>query len=186
MAERGMVVEARILVRTLLESAFVMAALLEKPQEILGLLAKDADAARKGQANALLNSDHPVRETEKLQSLIASLGKVRNLTSTDASSLGPLKKLYLLYRVLSNDAAHPSAKSLRRHLNVSADGSSWSGFLIGACDDESIRETLLHLFMSAMPLGIAFTQIVEDTAANGELAAIADQYGTLLLKTDAA
>jgi hypothetical protein len=79
----------------------------------------------------------------KLEAFIEGLkdkasSKINNEVEAQGAGLGAA---YVMYRVLSNDAAHPSAKSLSRHVRHDADGgvtvcgdSQWE-------DDEEDLET---------------------------------------------
>lgn len=176
--ERGMVVEARTLLRSFLESAFVMAGIHDNYETVKAMMLADMDAAKKGQANVIVKqglTDDPAL----LQERIKEFGKVQNLAVDKLAELGPLTKMYLLYRVISNDAAHPSGKSLRRHMRMASDGASWNGYLLGPSDSEEVAETADQILMTGIALGVAFTQMVADTENNEFLGDLSERYRTL-------
>lgn len=179
MLERGMVVEAKTLTRSLLECAFVLAGLHDKPEEVRTMLISDMDAAKRGQAKAILKSGAG-SDAKALEDRIKEFGKVRNLPIDELADLGLLKNLYLHYRVLSNDAVHPSGKSLRRHMNVAADGKSWGGYKFGPGTDDEIAETAYLIFLIGVPLGVAFQQMVGDKENNARMGQIIDKNDKLV------
>lgn len=174
MLERGMVVEAKTLTRSLLECAFVLAGLHDKPEEVRAMLISDMDAAKRGQAKAILKSGGGADATA-LEDRIKEFGKVRNLPIDELADLGLLKNLYLHYRVLSNDAVHPSGKSLRRHMNVAADGKSWGGYKFGPGTNDEIAETAYLIFLIGVPVGVAFQQMIGDKENNARMGEIIDK-----------
>mgnify|MGYP000449768783 CR=1 FL=1 len=162
MAERGMDVEARTLARGLLENTLLMAALHDNPDKARAVMIEDAAAAKKGQAKTILRSGMSA-DAAMLQDVVDSIGSVSNLNISKLAELGPLGHLYLLYRVMSDDAVHPSGKSLQRHMRMADDGESWNGYLVGPEDPERIADTLDRILMIGIALGVAFTQIVGET-----------------------
>lgn len=180
MAERGMAIEARTLARSVLEDAFCVAALHDDPDAFLEHLETDHALARKGQATAILNLGSKGKFDEKaIRKVIDGIPKLRNLGMQGLAKLGPLAQQYLAYRVLSNDGAHPSATSLRRHVDVSSDNSTWAGFRIGPARDRDIVEALNFAMLAALPVGIGYTTIMEDVAGNEEFGTLSDRYQAL-------
>lgn len=178
MLERGMVVEAKTLARSVLECAFVMAGLHDQPEKVRAMMIADMDAAKKGQAKAILKIGAG-KDADALEERVKEFGKVRNIAIDELAELGLLKNLYLYYRVLSNDAAHPSGKSLRRHMHMAEDGKSWGGYKFGPADDADIAETAELLVLFGIPLGVAFQQMVGDTENNARMGEITGRYETL-------
>jgi len=168
MLEHGMVVEAKTLTRSALECAFVLAAIKEKPEEIKAMMIADMDAAKKGQAKVILKSGAG-SDTKALEDRVKEFGKARNISIDELAELGVLKDWYLNYRVLSNDAAHPSGKSLSRHMNKAADGKSWGGFLVGGGSDAEIASSADELVLVGIGIGIAFQEMVGDTDNNARM-----------------
>jgi hypothetical protein len=87
---------------------------------------------------------------------------------------------------MSDDAVHPSGKSLQRHMRMADDGESWNGYLVGPEDPERIADTLDRILMIGIALGVAFTQIVGDEENNTRLGEISADYGPFRASQDAA
>lgn len=181
MAERGMCVEARLLVRSVIENAICLGALHVEPETFMKLLWGDDEASRKAQANLIL--EHGLAQSEekaKLEDLIAKIEKVRNLSIKDVAALSPYRRLYFGYRVLSNDSCHPSAKSLSRYITSLPDGSGWSGFNVGPSLPEEVDDCLLQLVHAVTAAGVAVTQIIEDNDGNLAIAQISSELEALM------
>jgi len=183
LAERGMVVEARMMVRSLLESGFCIVAIHRDPQKFVELFRSDDMASRKGQAKVILEKGLAAPDSEmgkKVNAFLSALEKgTRYFDINDLASQGPLASQYLLYKVLSNDSAHVSATSLRRHLDMAPDKSGWIGYVLGPAADPEIAQTLDYLVLAGIPIGLAFTEMVGDGAGNADLAAIAERRAVL-------
>lgn len=180
--EHGMLVEAKTLTRSVLECAFVMAGLHAKPDEVKAMIMSDMDAAKKGQAKAILKTGAGTH-TKALEDRIKEFGKVSPLKIDALADLGVLNKMYLNYRVLSNDAAHPSGKSLSRHMDQAPDGKTWSGYRVGGGSDTEIADAAEQLVLIGMVLGIAFQEMVGDTVNNERMGDIATRQEQIALAT---
>ncbi|WP_426038316.1 DUF5677 domain-containing protein [Brevundimonas sp. DC300-4] len=178
MLERGMIVEAKTLTRSALECAFVLAAVKDKPKEVRAMMIADMDAAKKGQAKAILKTGAG-SDTKALEDRIKDFGKARNISIDELAELGVLSGMYLNYRVLSNDAAHPSGKSLSRHMNKAADGKSWGGYLVGGGSDPEIAQAADDLVLIGMAIGIAFQEMVGDTDNNARMGEVTQRLDEL-------
>lgn len=180
MAERGMIVPGRIMARSVLEDSFCIAALHDQPQEFLENLKVDDKLARKGQAKAVLaNGKVDPANEEKLRAFIASIPRLENLGMAGIAGLGPLNVQYLAYRVLSNDAAHPSATSLMRHMSYNQARTEWLGFKVGPGNDWEIVQSLNFAIMAALAIGVAYSTIVGDTDANEQFSTLSQRYHEL-------
>ncbi|MDO8379566.1 DUF5677 domain-containing protein [Phenylobacterium sp.] len=183
MAERGMVTEGQTLARSLLENAFCLAAIHEKPEKFIELLRADAEAARRMQgqfviAQGLSAGSDPATQT-RLREVVAAIGKDLNLLSPKkVAAMGPFIRQYLAYQKLSNDAAHPSATSLHRFMATTADRSAWI-YRWGPGKDEEIAFTLSQAIHAATSVGVAFTQLTEDFEHNRMLGPLADRLKAL-------
>lgn len=176
LAERGMVTEARILVRSLLEDTFCVAGLHDNPDDTLKMIRDDHDASRKGKAKVILANGIAGTDVRKLNDLVTEIQGVSYFSPEKAAKLGPLQKQYLLYKQISDDAAHPSANSLKRHMSVHSQG--WM-YQWGPSSQADVDETLSTAILCAMPLGIAVTQMLALTALNSKLGDLADRYKAL-------
>jgi hypothetical protein len=177
MAERGMVIQARTLARSVLEDAFCMAALHDKPEVFLEHLRNDHNLARKSQAKAILKLVDPEKyDAAALKHVISEIPRLKNLGVDGLAELGALASQYVAYKVLSNDGAHPSAKSLERHMSFSEDRKGWNGFRVGPGKNPDIAEALNFALLAALPLGIGYTQILGDDEGNTALRPLVDRY----------
>ena len=118
LTERGMVAEGRSLVRSLLENAFCIAALVAEPDIFTEMLRNDSEASRQGQRKFIdaqnLIADGAARD--RLKEMIGEVGKIGAMNLKSVAELGAVLDLYLAYQRLSDDAAHLSARSLNRHV----------------------------------------------------------------------
>ena len=181
--ERGMAVEAKIMIRGILENTFCVAALHEKSDEFIKLFQDDDAASRRAQIKFILEHGLIGQDSERnkrLESLLSEIEKgQKNLLISHLSGLGVLKDQYLMYRVLSNDSAHPSATSLLRHMVVAEDRSNWVGYSFSVAEDNEITEVLDYLLLAAIPLGVGVTQVIEDKVGNAELGKLTDKLETI-------
>ncbi len=173
---RGMVVESRTLVRSCVEASICLAALYDTPDEFSDLLKIDDHSSRRSQAKFIL--DHKLvsdgAELDRLQALVRTLEKGSNLPIRKLAEAGAYSKLYLYYKMLSHDAAHISARALRRHM-LSSDG-SWNGFLWGPDDPEVVADTLNLATLVICGAGVALTQILDDAQGNKDFADISNEH----------
>ncbi|WP_454760828.1 DUF5677 domain-containing protein [Caulobacter segnis] len=176
MAERGMVTEARILVRSLLEDTFCAAGLHDNADDMLKMIRDDHDASRKGRAKVILANGIGGADSRKLNELVAEIQGANYFSPEKAAKLGPLQKQYILYKQISDDAAHPSANSLKRHMHIHSLG--WM-YQWGPSSQGDIEETLSAAILCAMPLGIAVTQMLSLTELNSRLGDLSDRYMVL-------
>jgi hypothetical protein len=125
MAERGMITEARTLVRSCFETVFVMGAAHNRP-DIGELLMQDDAHRRKNIAEKVL-ANHKIlnEEDERLRAVLTGFLEDQNSSELKGQALpvlhgarmAGLEEVYdVYYRSLSNDSAHPSLASLKRHL----------------------------------------------------------------------
>jgi hypothetical protein len=181
--ERGMAVEARIMIRSLLENAFCIAAITDNEAEFIKRFKKDHTASQKAQASFILKklSEPGSARAKNLESFLKQLEQgSKNLSIKELAELGPLNEQYLLYRVLSNDSSHPSATSLLRHYRFDKDG--WNGYRMGAAEDNEVAETLWYLALSIMPICVGVMQITKNRASNKKLTRLIEQYEVLYAK----
>lgn len=183
MAERGMVTEGQTLARSLLENAFCLAAIHDKPEEFVTLLKADAEAARRMQGQFViaegLHSGSDPATRKRLQDVVAAIGKDLNLLSPKkVSRMGPFNRQYLAYQKLSNDAAHPSATSLHRFMATTADRSGWH-YRWGPGKAEEIAFTINMAILTGISVAVAFTQITKDDVHNEILGPLAERLKAL-------
>lgn len=125
MVERGLVVEARILLRCCYENLIWIDGLAKDGSKFVQKIAGDELASRKRRGKNI--RDWAEKQTvkpsfgQKLHSYVLNLEsshpKVRHINFKEISAEGALKDSYIIYLQLSSDAAHPSASSLSRYIH---------------------------------------------------------------------
>lgn len=168
LTERGMVAEGRTLVRSLVENAFGVGALLEDADTFLKMLRDDSEASRRNQGSFILAEKLTQSSVDhgRLQKAIDAIDKKASIMSPKkVAKLGPLLKEYLTYQRLSDDAAHLSAKSLQHHVTIALDRSGWCYRWDDGNSDENAA-TLHDAIRMALFIGIGITQLIDDTQNN--------------------
>ena len=178
MTERGMVTEGRMLARSLIENSFCMAALVDKAPVFLDMLRADSEASRRNQGKFIVdqNLGNSDVDRQKLQVAIDAIDrKAAIMSPKKVAAVGPLLIQYLNYQGLSDDAGHVSASSLHRHVQRQPDGSGWDyRWLAG---DQGENATTLHrTLLATLPIGIALTQILNDSAGNVAFQVLAERF----------
>lgn len=123
--KNNLIVEARTMARGCFENLFWVEAIKYKRSDFLDRMIEDGDASLKTLGKELLAySKKWVVEGEDLlqqafSEVVAKKGrKIALKEEADAADMGGV---YLLYRTLSRDAAHPSLESLLRHIEGEGD-----------------------------------------------------------------
>jgi len=189
MAERGMVIEARTLTRCCLENTFFLAALAKGEEEcVKDMLHIEIDSQKKT-VNWLLNRPHTTHsidiEAEKrfkayLQSIEQEWGKLSPVHFEGAAKKGGVDDLYLHYRVLSGDSAHPSLNALSQYVEL-APGSKKIAEIKWGPDFNplAIPDTLGHICLALIGACVAFTELLKDLENNQAVAVLANEYKKL-------
>lgn len=179
LTERGMVAEGRTLARSLIENAFCVVALLADPVAFLEMLKADSDASRRNQGKFVLAEQLIATgaKRDKLHATIDAIDKKAEIMSPKkVAALGPLIRQYLFYQRLSDDAAHPSSKSLHRYMVTDASRSGWRGYKSGAGDQGENAATLHSAILAALPIGVGITMMLKDKNGNAEFAHLSDRF----------
>jgi hypothetical protein len=181
-------VEARVLVRCCYENFFWCAALVKKGAEFVKAVELDHAASRKKRAGRLVNwskeQGEPPKFLETLEPFLEDLKKehpkVQLIKFEDAAKDGGIGGAYIFYSELSNDAAHPSATSISRH--ITWDEGENPHFTVHAHPvvEDDIATDTLELACSAM-LGtcVAVNQILGYGADGEKLEDIARDFTAL-------
>ncbi|KAI3611866.1 hypothetical protein D8I24_0024 (plasmid) [Cupriavidus necator H850] len=178
LTERGLVAEGRTLARSLIENSFAVAALHRKPGEYVEQLKADSERSRRNQAEFILHS-MPDSEADRsrLRQPVERIDKSLKLISQKALALdGPLKDQYLGYQRLSDDAAHVTARSLQRHVQLTEGG--WH-YRRQAGTEEENAATLHYAVMAALGVGIGVTEYLKADGCNAAFAPLCDRFRAL-------
>ena len=181
LAERGMIVQARTLARTIVEDSFFSAALTTQPNDVVRMFREGAEASRRAQgqfiiAQQLGNSD---LDRQKLQTAIDAID--RNLSFLKPKKVAEMSSMlpqYLNYMRLSDDSSHTSATSLHKHVGTFEDGPGWN-YKMDPGSREEIASTLHRALLAVMPVGIVVTQMLPDSDGYLAVLALADRLQTL-------
>ncbi|OAJ56900.1 hypothetical protein A6V36_32430 [Paraburkholderia ginsengiterrae] len=170
MAERGMIVEARTLARSCLESTFCLAAMECGKEDFANEFRRATLQSRKARANFILKVPDRLQYTDvesadRLRAYAARLNEYpEDLSSLKFEQLAErvgLADMYLFYRQLSADSAHPSIEALCRYIG-DAGNVKWGP----NCDSTEIGDTVniaCHFLIGACAY-------INDIAQNDEFA----------------
>jgi hypothetical protein len=157
LAERGMIVEARTLGRCCYENAYVVSALQKDGDEFVKAMLSDEMHVRKGTSRWFL--DDPAR-LEHVAGGEAQLKKnIENIEAEHRKTVGykfdqiaeraGIADLYIWYKQLSWDAAHPSLQALGRYFDADEQGGNQTLRWGPDCKQEEVGDTL-SLCLSAV------------------------------------
>lgn len=178
--ERGMIVEARILIRCLFENAFCMGALAETPEKFIPLLYKDNVAAKRGQAKALKQGSYSLdQDVATAMDEILAGDKGRHLNWQEVSEMSSLRNQYLFHKHLSDDAMHYSASSLKRYIISNKETNSWSGYKFGPGKKAEVALAANLSASAALGILIGFLQATKDSSHDKEANELLDRFGSL-------
>jgi Family of unknown function (DUF5677) len=177
LTERGMVAEGRTLARSLIESAFGVAALLKQGKPFIKMLKDDSEASRHRQRKFIVAEKLIAKNAalNKLNTAIIAADKPQGMNVKCVARLGPLNKQYLAYQRLSDDSAHLSARSLHRHVCPNAAGNGWN-YKWAPGDRSENAATLHYAILAALGIGVGITQLLGDTDGNAVFGQIANRF----------
>lgn len=182
-------VEARTLVRCCYENFFCTAALVKTGDAFIKTMELDDAASRKKQARGLLDwagrQSHELEFFEKLTRFAEVLEekhpKASFLNQKKAAEDGTIADGYIFYNVLSNDAAHPSATSLSRHITWAGVGgdAEWTISAFPAVDLNEVEETLELACGVLLGVTVAANEAVGGTETGEKLFALNEDFRAL-------
>ncbi|MCH5489578.1 DUF5677 domain-containing protein [Pseudomonas syringae] len=178
--ERGMVAEARIMIRCLFENAFCIAALAESPEDFIPMLRHDNLAAKRGQARALKDGSYSL--TKDVQAVIEDISngkKGEHLNWKKISDLSSIKSSYLFYKHLSDDSSHYSASSLNRYLVTDRNTNTWSGYNFGPRTKEEVTLTANLCASAALSITVGYSQVTADSTHTHEINSLLERYSSI-------
>jgi len=174
LAERGLVVEARTLARSCLESTFALVAGVKQQDAFVPKMVSHALDARTKAANSMLErarnsdliSDKSQAKLRKYVDEVKAEGEALAAFATiDMARRSGLEDFYIFYRALSGDAAHPTLDALNRYVD---NGDADIGTVIAwgpKCGEGEITETL----MMACSFVIASITALNELSCNPEV-----------------
>ena len=178
MLEKGMLVEARTLMRSLLETSFCVGAIHDGADDFVAKFRSDHHKAQRQQAQTAieLGSLDPTSEDYQAfeRTIEAISSKERLMEMTNIGKDGPLAKSVPLYKIMSNDSAHNTVTSVLNHHDHDT-----GGYRFGPASNDKIELNLDNLVNIATGIGVGVTNIIGDTEGNARIKALCDRYGLL-------
>lgn len=183
LVERGMIVEARVLMRALLETSFCLGAVHDDAQAFVNKFSSDHEKSRRQQAEAAIQFGSLDPSSEQFKALTDTINAISKsekfLNMSELAKEGPLSRLFLLYKVMSNDSAHCSVTSALNHYDRGDQVDRSAGYILGPGGTDQAELNLDNLVLIATSIGIGFTNIVGDAEGNRQISDICERYEAL-------
>ena len=181
MLENGMLVEAKILMRTMLETSFCLGAIHDDADAFVAKFRSDHRKSSRQQAEAAINYGSLDPASEQFEALTKTIEAIsaseRLMSMTDMGKSGPLARSFLLYKIMSNDSAHNSVTSVLNHFDHDK-----RRFSLGPAANDKVELNLDNLVLIATGIGVGFTNIVGDMESNRRITALCNRYDVLRAK----
>ena len=173
----ALIVEARTLTRCIYENLFRVGYLLTKGYSAVTTWLSEHDLSNKKAGNDLLtwSKEHTAHEADEFDAFMEELNsKQIKGSGLEAQAVAAgLKTHYISYRMLSADAAHPTARVLARHARTESDGSlTISGASFWTDDDEEMETYSLSILAFILIcvgvdqiVGLGFKQALDECSA---------------------
>jgi hypothetical protein len=185
LAEGGLIVEARALVRCCYENTFWLAGLLADGNAFVAQMREDEARSRKVRGELVLKKKTTVLSDETVEKIRKQLRLIkkrwptaRRLSPKDVALSGVLSEGYLIYTQLSADAAHPTLTSLSRHIGQTKNGEKLID-VVPTPRDRELIETLDWACNAILGACSAVNEILGGTPAGQQLNALADRYSMI-------
>lgn len=150
--ERGMVIEARVQLRTVVEAAICLRALKQDSGHFLERLIEDHDASAFRTSLTLLGLDEVSAEIKADAAMAKKVNKGRDpLDFRKLSTKGDALGIYLMYQRLSHTAAHVTMQSLEHHIEYD-DAQKPCGLQWGCGTNFDIEGVLRLLVLSTLAI----------------------------------
>jgi hypothetical protein len=186
--EKDFVVEARTLVRSCYENLFWIAGLQAQGRTFIDKMILSDATNRIKRGRALLewarqNGGRPFENTlaDFISQLDSETPVKGDVNFADLATAGNIKGAYIIYRVLSTDAAHPSAVSLDRHLRYDDRVNPTSQTFLGMprVDVDEEAETAHFAVTSLLMVALLADKILGGTKAGDALSDIYEEFKKL-------
>jgi len=150
LCERGLIVEARTLARSCFESAACLTAIAKHGETAIERMVENTIKGKKKRANAIKSGslagyvdDDGLNDVQAYLDEHENEGK-RDFPIEEMANLGELGPLYIFYRQLSADAAHPNLEALERYYDETVQGGVQTLLWGPAIATGQIDSTILH------------------------------------------
>ena len=173
MTERGMIVEARTLARSCLESALCLAGIGADPEHWRSML-HDELASKKARGKFILKNVGTLDPSRRkaLSEYVENLEKQKGLSTLkyeEVAEKAGVGGLYLFYRQLSADAAHPSITALNRYVSSEKDDEVKEIQWMPVLELDEVVETIALACSFLMLACTALGQMLPNADRNREL-----------------
>lgn len=176
LAERGMHVESRVMIRSVLEVSFAVAAMIKNSEGFIRMLHDDHHKSRRQQYQSVLK--YSSLDGERLKSVqlgIAQVEKSLKLISPKAlAEMGDLEASYLTYQMLSDNASHVSAASLDHYIEAFEARQFWQ-YKVGAGGPDEVRKTLVCGLHAAIPVLVGAVEALKMQQHSSEMSSVVDR-----------
>jgi Family of unknown function (DUF5677) len=183
--ERGLVVEARVLVRCCFENAFWIAGLHADGDRFAREMLQAEMRSRRVRGEWVLSTTAELSEEveKRLRDQLRMIKKkwpdAKSLNPKDVALGGLLRDGYLIYSQLSADAAHPTVTSLHRHVGRSeSDGEKLIEVVPEPSQEETVK-TWDWACNAVLGACVGVNKILGGTPAGMKLGPVADRYQSL-------
>jgi len=180
----GLITEARTLTRSCLENVLWMRRLVAEGTDFVKVILDDARQAEISFAKTLLPAAAFLsnQERKELQQQAMRKGP-KKIDLSDNAKKDEAECEYLIFKGLSGDSAHPSAKALSRHVPVNADGYIKEFFVEPPMDAQDLGLTL-HFATTALFNAMSLYVDSQPSAkAEGIIEAVGMRYNALADET---
>jgi hypothetical protein len=184
MVDQGLIVEARTLTRSCLENLIFIDALAKDGHDFVKDIVANDYKSREVRGQVLAewagNQNDEPPFAKKLHKFLKSIkGKSKTMINVKTiAQSGVLKDSYIIYGLLSSDAAHPSADSLSRH--TQRDNADQLTIVAeGITNIDEILETEQFVCSFLLGVCVATNQILGGLPAGKKLAATFEEFNAL-------
>ncbi len=181
--ERGMVVEARVVMRSLLETSFCLGAIHEDADAFVERFRSDHRKSQRQQAEAAIQFGELDPASEQFKALTEAIEAISTseklLNMTEIAKSGPLSRMFVLYKMMSNDSSHCSVTSVLNHYDRDSQAKGGAGYILGPFGADQVVPNIDNLILIATGIGVGFTNIVGDPEANRRISALCERYEVL-------
>lgn len=188
--DAGLVVEARTLVRSILENQFYLYALAKEGKAFLDKMVADERFSQASRGQVVLEGPfgrERMGEDAKAQ-MKAFLRKIGGERKAPLKPREVIKKYhvrdaYIFYQELSADAAHPSLTALNRHVVAGKEGAIRGLIVVPPINVAEVLETTYYAAMALLGVGIASNTIFGGTPSHPQLEELAAEFQALAKAT---
>jgi hypothetical protein len=189
--EQRLLVEASVIVRCCVENLICVGALRQKGDDFVVELLHAVSAGSRKLANLALEalsggepSETVIRLEEIVRSQKKTASQAKPLNTKALSKGNPVGSSYILFSVLSEQAAHVSARSLGRHLEQQQErGNRFIHLEIAPTPtDEQLQGSLLDLLRTVLGVVVGVNEILGGTEPGNRLTILACEFEVIAQK----